>query len=123
MSDSGERIVDGKASGLLGLNEEVTWEARHFGFLHRHRSRITALDRPRHFRDEMVSGRFSSFAHDHFFEARDSGTLMIDVVDFRAPLGPLGRLVDRLFLATYLARILRRRNAVIKEEAEASHAS
>ena len=68
MESSGEKAVAGRTSGLIGLGEEVTWRARHFGIVHEHCSRITAFDRPRHFRDRMVQGRFKSFEHDHFFE-------------------------------------------------------
>ena len=31
MEHSSERVVGGRATGMLGLGEEVTWEARHFG--------------------------------------------------------------------------------------------
>lgn len=31
MSDSDEQAVGGVASGQIGLGEEVTWRARHFG--------------------------------------------------------------------------------------------
>ena len=27
-----EKAIDGKTTGLIGLNEFVTWEAKHFGF-------------------------------------------------------------------------------------------
>jgi len=45
-----ERAVDGVTSGFIGLGEEVTWEATHFGIRQRLASRITAFDRPYHFR-------------------------------------------------------------------------
>lgn len=115
---SGERIVGGRRSGLIGLGEEVSWEARHFGLLHRHTSRITQFDSPRHFRDSMVSGRFAKFEHDHFFESNGSVTLMRDILDFASPFGWLGRLVDRLILRRYLAKLLATRNEVIKRAAE-----
>ena len=120
MAHTGESAVAGRTSGLIELGEEVTWEARHFGVLHQHTSRITAYDRPRHFRDSMVSGRFSSFEHDHFFEPVAGGfTRMRDVLVFQSPLGPLGWLVDRLFLTRYLRRLLESRNAAIRAAAEA----
>ena len=53
-----ESIVAGKASGLIGLNEEVTWRGKHFGFYHQHSSRITAFDSPHYFRDEMMEAGF-----------------------------------------------------------------
>lgn len=31
MAHSGERAIGGVTSGLIGLGEEVTWRARHFG--------------------------------------------------------------------------------------------
>jgi ligand-binding SRPBCC domain-containing protein len=114
MARTGERAVEGRTAGLIGLGEEVTWRARHFGLVHEHTSRITAFDRPRWFRDEMVRGRFARFVHDHWFEPIEGGTRMRDVVEFESPLGLLGRIVDRLVLGPYLARLLRRRNLAVR---------
>jgi ligand-binding SRPBCC domain-containing protein len=119
-----ERAIAGRTSGLIGMGEEVTWRARHFGFTHEHRSRITAFDAPRHFRDSMVRGRFRSFEHDHFFAESEPGvTVMTDVIAFASPLGPLGRLVDRLVMTAYLRRLIQGRNAVIKDAAESGRGS
>jgi ligand-binding SRPBCC domain-containing protein len=75
--------------------------------------------RPRHFRDSMVRGAFRRFVHDHYFELTPNGTTaMKDVFVYEAPLGPLGRLADRLFLTAYMRRLLSERNAVIKRTAE-----
>jgi ligand-binding SRPBCC domain-containing protein len=115
---TGERAVGAVTSGLLGLGEEVTWSARHFGIRQTLTSRITAFDRPRHFRDAMVHGAFRRFDHDHFFAAHGEGTEMRDVFDFESPLGPLGRLVDALVLERYMRRFLERRNEEIKRVAE-----
>ena len=117
-TDTGERAVGGVMSGLLSLGEEVTWSARHFGVRQELTSRITAFERPRHFRDSMVAGAFRRFDHDHFFVATESGTEMKDVFDFESPLGPLGRLADALVLTRYLRGFLERRNEVIKRAAE-----
>lgn len=115
---TGERAIGAVTSGLLGLGEEVTWSARHFGVRQRLTSRITAFDHPRHFRDSMVSGAFRRFDHDHFFAARGEDTEMRDVFDFESPLGPLGQLVDALVLERYLRHLLERRNEEIKRVAE-----
>ena len=45
-------------------------------------------------------------------------TVMTDVVRYRSPAGPLGRLVDRMGLTTYMARLLAQRNAWLKQELE-----
>jgi ligand-binding SRPBCC domain-containing protein len=115
---TGERAVAGRTSGLIELGETVTWEARHLGVRQRLTSKVTAFDRPRYFRDEMVAGAFKSFTHDHRFEARDGLTEMIDEVEFRSPLGPLGWLVDKLFMTSYLRQFLIARTQAIKREAE-----
>ena len=116
---TGERAVAGVTSGLLELGDEVTWRARHFGIVQEFTSRITAFDRPRHFRDQMVRGAFRRVVHDHHFEALPAGTRMVDVFDFAAPWGVLGRLAERWFLTAYLTRFLETRAAVLKRLAEA----
>jgi len=55
MAHTRETAIAGRTSGLIGMGEEVTWRAKHFGVHHEHTSRITAYDRPRHFRDENRS--------------------------------------------------------------------
>ncbi len=53
-----ERAVAGVTRGLIGMDDEVTWEARHFGVRQRLTVRVTAFDRPKHFQDIMISGAF-----------------------------------------------------------------
>lgn len=65
--------------GLIGLGEEVTWEAHHFGIKQRLTVRITRFERPARFQDVMVSGAFKSMKHDHDFVSQPPGTLMVDL--------------------------------------------
>jgi ligand-binding SRPBCC domain-containing protein len=113
-----ERAVAGVTRGLIGLGEEVTWEARHFGMKQKLTVRITKFERPARFQDVMVSGAFKSMKHDHEFVPQPPGTLMVDRFEFESPFGIVGRIVDRLFLASYLRRFLVRRNEVLKNLAE-----
>jgi ligand-binding SRPBCC domain-containing protein len=117
-ADTGERVVGGKTSGLLGPGDEVIWEGRHFGLTQRLSSRITQFRPPSFFQDRMTKGAFRSLEHDHFFEPQEGGTLMTDVLSFTAPLGPLGWLAERLFVAAHLRRFLVRRGVALKELAE-----
>jgi ligand-binding SRPBCC domain-containing protein len=114
-SGSGERAVAGVTSGLIGAGQEVTWRARHFGLPLTMTSRVTAFDFPRSFTDEQVKGPFKSFRHVHKFEATSGGCIMVDRVEFTAPLGVLGRAVERLFLARYLERLIMRRGRFLAE--------
>jgi ligand-binding SRPBCC domain-containing protein len=117
---SRERAVAGVTSGLLGAGDEVTWEARHFGVRQRLTSRITEFDPPKRFVDEMVRGAFARFRHEHQFLSVPEGTDVVDIFDYTAPLGPLGRLADGLFLRRYMTRLLRERNAYLKRAAEST---
>ena len=115
---TGERAVAGVTTGLLALGQKVTWRARHFGIWQHLTSRITAFERPSHFRDSMVRGIFHRFDHDHFFSQQGNITVMRDVFDFQSPLGILGRMADQLFLIRYLRSLLKTRNNMIKTVAE-----
>ncbi|WP_460702296.1 SRPBCC family protein [Myceligenerans halotolerans] len=120
MSASGERAIAGVTHGLMDLGDTVTWQARHFGIPVRMTSGITELDRPRRFVDEQLAGPFARWRHEHLFTQVDAGTHMVDVIDFRAPLGPLGVLVDRLVLTRYMAHLIRERNSWLVATAAAS---
>jgi ligand-binding SRPBCC domain-containing protein len=117
MAHSGERAVDGVASGLIALGESVTWKARHFGVTWTMTSTITAWDRPHSFVDEQAKGPFKTFHHLHRFEPDGDGTRMTDEIDYTAPFGPLGSAVDRLVLNGYLRRLIVVRNDFIVAEA------
>ncbi|GMU65847.1 MAG: hypothetical protein AMXMBFR36_21210 [Acidobacteriota bacterium] len=118
VAHTGERAVAGRTSGRIGLGESVTFRGRHFGVIQHFTSQVTAFDRPRHFQDRMTKGAFRSFVHDHFFVEANGRTTMIDIVEFRSPLGALGRAVDWLFLSSYLNRLLQTRARAIQVAAE-----
>ena len=114
MAGSDERAVDGVTHGRIGLGQSVTWRARHFGVLWTMTSRITELDDPSSFVDEQVGGPFRKFRHEHRFAPYDSGTEMVDEVSFEAPFGPVGRIAERLVLASYLKSLIEHRNTYLK---------
>ena len=113
-----EQAIAGVTTGLIGFNETVTWQATHFGVRQKLTSRITAYERPFHFRDEQVKGAFDYIKHDHLFRTYNNTTIMTDRFDFGSPLGILGNIFNRLVLTTYLKKFLEKRNQVIKEYAE-----
>lgn len=114
-----ERPVAGITSGVMTLGDTVTWEAVHFGIKQHLTSKITACERPYHFTDEMVKGIFQEIIHRHEFVSHSPGTLMIDLFEFRAPLGILGKLAEVLFLKHYMKGLLFTRNRYLKQVAEA----
>jgi ligand-binding SRPBCC domain-containing protein len=100
------------------LGESVTWEATHFGIKQQLTSKITAFDAPNYFVDEMVSGAFKSFKHEHIFKTEGNQTLMIDKFYFESPFGIFGKLANKIFLKNYMIKLLTTRNSLLKEKAE-----
>ena len=111
--------VAGITSGQMQLNDTVTWEATHFFMQQRLTSKIVAYERPHMFIDEMQRGAFKRWRHTHRYVAQPGGTLMIDDVDFAAPLGVLGRMAEALLVKNYMTKFLLRHNALFKKMAEA----
>lgn len=109
-ADASERAVAGVTSGRIGAGETVTWKARHFGITWRMTTEITDYLAPTAFTDVQVRGPFAHWRHRHLFTETDGVTEMVDEVDWAAPLGPIGRLVERLALANYMKRLLLVRN-------------
>ena len=118
LAHTNEVAIAGRTTGLIEMGEEVTWRARHFGVIQHFRSKITAFEPPSYLQDSMQQGAFTSFVHDHYFATRDGGTTMTDVLEFSAPLGILGRVVEKIVLRRYLHRLLASRALVIKESCE-----
>lgn len=113
--ESGEHVVGGTKAGTMGLGDVVTWRARHFGVWWTMTSTITAFDRPHSFVDEQKQGPFKRFHHLHTFELTSDGkTRMSDFVTFEAPLGPLGKIAERVALARYLPKLIDLRNAELE---------
>ncbi|MDQ0923603.1 ligand-binding SRPBCC domain-containing protein [Pseudarthrobacter sp. W1I19] len=110
MAKSREEAVAGVTSGLISLNEEVTWRAWHFGIPLQMTNRITEMHSPDYFVDEQVKGPFRRFRHVHEFRQDSEGTMMVDRIEFSAPFGLLGRLVEKLVLAQYLQNLIETRN-------------
>jgi|TARA_B110000977_G_C10910489_1_gene429033 ligand-binding SRPBCC domain-containing protein len=113
-----EEAIAGKTSGLIGINESVTWRAKHFGVYQNLTSKITEFDKPNYFVDEMQKGAFKEFKHEHHFTELNGETLMTDIFNYKSPLGFLGKFADKVFLKKYMTELLTERNRVVKEFAE-----
>jgi ligand-binding SRPBCC domain-containing protein len=117
-SKSDKIAIAGITSGLINLNETVTWRGKHFGFYLTHKSRITAMNFYDYFVDEMESGKFKYFKHEHFFEEENGVTIMKDKMQYETPFGIFGSLFDHLFLKRHLVKFLLERNKTLKEVSE-----
>lgn len=113
-----EKAIKGVTSGLIGLNETVTWEATHFGIKQQLTSKITELNRPYYFRDEQIKGIFKSIYHEHIFEEIEGKIRMTDIFEYQSPFGIFGNIFNKIVLTNYLKSFLIKRNKIIKEYAE-----
>ena len=65
------------------------------------------------FVDRQTRGPYSHWEHKHTFEQHADGTLMRDLVLYRLPLGPLGKLANKAVVESDLRRIFDyRRDAI-----------
>lgn len=113
-----ETVVAGKRSGLLNLQDEITWRARHLFIMRELSIKITALQYPVYFTDEMLSGAFRSMKHEHRFNEENGITQMTDRFAFTSPYGIAGKCFNVIFLTNYMKNFLSRRNSQIKRCAE-----
>lgn len=118
-SQTKERAIAGRTSGLCELGDKITWEARHFGVRQQLSVEITKMEPPFFFEDQMTKGAFKSMRHEHHFKENGGITIMTDKFEYEVPFGWLGRLFDKLILEAYMTRFLKTRNQTIKEVAEA----
>ena len=113
-----EKAIAGKTSGLMEMNETVTWRAKHLGIYQNLTTKITAFEKSTYFADEMEKGAFKRFKHEHYFEDYEDGTLMKDNFEYKSPFGILGKLADFILLKNYMKSFLIERNSMIKKVAE-----
>ncbi len=77
---------------------KMTWVAEHLGY-----------QPPEKFEDVMRKGPFSSWHHVHRFIEKDGATVVHDEVDYRLPMGVLGRIFGSGNVRNRLTRMFRAR--------------
>ena len=117
-SKTNEKAIAGVTSGLIELNETVTWQGIHFGLKLQHQSKITQMQFPNHFTDEMLKGCFKTFKHEHTFTHENGITIMEDKLMYTTPCGIFGKLFDIISLKKYLTNFLLVRNQSLKALSE-----
>jgi ligand-binding SRPBCC domain-containing protein len=76
---------------------------------------IDAWEPGERFVDSQRSGPYRSWWHEHRFRAMGHRTIMEDRVYYSPPLGPLGWIAQRLFIARELRRIFGYRSVAIEQ--------
>ena len=115
-----EKVIAGRSSGLIELDETVTWKGKHLGLYLTHKSLISQFDYLNSFTDEMVEGYFKNFKHLHKFHSEGKNTTMEDYLEYSLPFGLLGKFLDFILIKRHLTNFLILRNDAIKKKAESN---
>jgi len=91
----------------------IDYTVRVLGMRTHWRSLIAEYDPPSSFRDVQVSGPYRLWDHRHRFWREHAGTVIEDFVVYQPPLGPLGLLLNRLFVRRQLDAIFEYRRSRI----------
>ena len=76
---------------------------------------ITQVQDKKFFVDEQRFGPYSFWHHKHFIKEIENGVLMEDVIHYKIPLGPIGVLLNFLFINSKLKSIFKyRKQELIK---------
>ena len=96
------QIIQYTVKPLLGI--EINWVTE-----------ITQVHDKEFFVDEQRFGPYSFWHHKHFIKEIENGVLMEDVIHYKIPLGPIGVLLNFLFINSKLKSIFKyRRQELIK---------
>ena len=93
----------------------IVHRIRWFGIPLRWSTTIEEFDPPARFVDRQISGPYGAWRHEHIFEERDNGTLVIDRVVYAMPLGIVGRVAHALLISRELRNIFEYRARRISE--------
>jgi len=96
------QIIEYKVSPLLGI--PLYWMTE-----------ITHVDPGKYFVDEQRFGPYALWHHQHHFKSIHGGVEMMDIVNYRNPLGFIGRFANDLFVKKQLKTIFDFRFTKVEE--------
>ncbi len=76
---------------------------------------ITHVNEPYFFVDEQRVGPYSIWHHEHHFKEVDGGVEITDIIHYKIPLGPLGKIANTLFVRKKLNEIFDYRAEVMEK--------
>lgn len=96
------QIIEYKVSPLLGI--PLYWMTE-----------ITHVEPGKYFVDEQRFGPYALWHHQHHFKTIEGGVEMTDIVNYRNPLGILGRMANGILVKKQLKKIFDFRFAKVEE--------
>jgi hypothetical protein len=109
------------SSDEMGQGTEIDYRLKLHGIPMTWKTLIKEWVPNEYFVDFQLKGPYRIWHHRHLFYPVDGGTLMIDRVDYRLPMGFLGDAVGRPIVDTDVAKIFQYRRDHISDQIEADH--
>jgi ligand-binding SRPBCC domain-containing protein len=76
---------------------------------------ITHIREKQYFIDEQRFGPYGFWHHQHWFEEKDGGTLMKDILHYKVPYGIIGNIANALFVEKMVNQIFDFREETIEK--------
>jgi ligand-binding SRPBCC domain-containing protein len=108
------RILD--LPDRIDAGTEILYRLRWHGVPMRWKTIITVWRPGLEFVDIQKIGPYVMWQHTHLFRPEGEGTRIIDEIEYRLPMGPVGNLIRRWIVAPDLERIFDYRAARIAEQ-------
>ena len=97
---------------VMAVGTRIHYKIKIHGVPVRWESEITGWNPPHFFSDDQLHGPYRRWHHEHTFQEKDGGTLVLDKVEYAVPGGSL---INRFFVAPDLRRIFDHRTATLKK--------
>jgi ligand-binding SRPBCC domain-containing protein len=99
----------------MRVGAEIDYIIKWQGLPMKWKTLITEYDPPNRFVDEQARGPYALWHHEHTFEETAAGVEIRDQVDYRLPLGVLGRIAHAVMVKRQLTEIFRFRQVAIAQ--------
>lgn len=94
--------IDYTVKPLFGI--KVSWQTK-----------ICSVENQKYFTDTQTKGPYKVWEHTHSFVEMNNGVLMTDVVNYKLPLGFIGKIVERLVVRKKINSIFDYRKNILKK--------
>lgn len=93
-------LITYKVSPLFGI--KLNWMTE-----------ITFIHEKEYFVDEQRFGPYAMWHHEHHFKEIEGGVRMTDILNYALPYGPVGRLGNKLLVASQIDKIFKYRERAV----------
>jgi uncharacterized protein (TIGR01777 family) len=108
--------VEGKDTEIIKNGTHINYNLKVHGIPLKWKSRISTFEEGKTFTDEQLSGPYAKWIHQHDFIPFKNGTLIIDEVVYKLPMGILGKIAAGYFVNRDIQNIFKYRSEIISKQ-------